>query len=92
MVSAEANAFISRRVAMSALAASRAARKKADKSPTETNLRAAYHACVWAARSLRQASIGASGNDELAMIEKSIAMDEVSYGLRSRLVRMAELG
>ena len=87
MISAEAHAEILRAVAMTTAGDARSAWGKAKASPTQANLRAAFRACVLAARAMRRAST-VWPDVELAMIEESLLLDEIAAGLKARLVLM----
>lgn len=83
------HAEILRRVAVATVRDAQAAQQMADDRPSEDNLRAAFRACLLAARSLRRASEHYP-DEEDAMIERSILLDEIAIGLKRRLVRLVE--
>lgn len=89
MTDPDAHATILRSVAFATVDDARSAWRVAHTSPTEENIRAAYLACVLAARALRRAS-EVWPDDELAMIEESILLDEAAVTLNAKLVRLAE--
>lgn len=88
MTSAETHAAILRDVAIATVKDAKIARQAADASPTDGNLKAAYGACILAARALRRASMEHPA-EELAMIERSIMLDEVAYGLLAKISSIA---
>lgn len=86
-LSPEAHAVILRRVALTALTDSRKAWRLARKRPTIARVRAAFRACVFAARSLRKASevLPAEVQEMLAEAER---VDRAAATMKARLVRM----
>lgn len=89
MPSTEADAAILRRVALTALDDSRTAWREAHKHPTVANVRAAFRACVLAARALRRASL-ALPNEAQQMFEEADKVDDAAAELKARLIRMNE--
>lgn len=82
-------AVILHRVAWSAVRDAESAQKKADARPTEDNLRAAFRTCLLAARTLLRSSLEYP-DEEDAMIERAMLMNELAGGFKLKLVRLIE--
>lgn len=83
------HAEILRMVALRALTDARAAWRKVDLEPSESNLRTAFRACVLAARTLRRAS-SENPDEEQEMLDRAALLDETAVGLQQKLVRLVE--
>ena len=89
MPSAEVDAAILRRVAATALDDSRAAWRTAHASPTVEHVRAAFRACILAARALRRAA-GVLPSEAPQLFDEADKVDDAAAELKSRLVSMPE--
>lgn len=89
MTGARTHAEIGRAVAIIAVKEAKTAQLLADKSPSETHIRGAYRASVFAKRSLLKASED-NPDDEVAMIDLALLFGEQALSLLARLVHMGE--
>lgn len=83
------HAAILRSVAVRALADARAAWKRASKTPGERLTRAAFRACVFAARALRKAA-DVHPLEAEQMLEEAGRIDAASRKLNAQLARIVE--
>lgn len=89
MISADAHAAILRKVASTAVDDARAAWKMARTSPTETHVRAAFRACVFADRALRSAA-DALPDEAAQMLEEADRIGAAADKLKGQMVRIVE--
>ena len=89
MPSADAEAAILRRVAATALDDCRTAWRTARDSPTVEHVRAAFRACIFAARALRRAA-SVLPSEAPQLFDAADKVDDAAAELKSKLVRMPE--
>lgn len=88
-VNPRAHALILRKVADRAVEDARAAWRKVTAKPGERNTRAAYRACVFAARAMRQAAQAAPADVAKAMADEIALLDAAALVLKVKLARLA---
>lgn len=89
-VSDEAAAAVRRKVALTAVDDARVKWRRASKTPTPGLLRQALRACVLASVALLRASED-KPEDELAMIEQALLLDESAATLKRQLSELSQL-
>jgi hypothetical protein len=88
-ITPEAHAAVLRKVALTALRDARDAQKKARATPTEACVRAAFHACVFAARAARNAAKALPKGEREELLLEGTHMATLGEALKNQLVRIA---